>query len=127
MGHRSSDGMRLGPIGTGAPLPLATGLRRGSGCPAAGALAVREHTRRAVLRCGHQGDGRRSGVSFGARAGSVGGAQRDQLPRAVLYHLQAGQPSSVPAPITLTRTSGTPRVPEFACPLANGEAPSLVT
>ena len=43
--------MRLGPIGTGAPLPLATGLRRGSGCPAAGALAVREHTRRAVLHC----------------------------------------------------------------------------
>ena len=75
--------MRLGPIGTGAPLPLATGLRRGSGCPAAGALAVREHTRRAVLRCDPGGDDRRYGALFGTRAGTAGGTHSTRLPSAL--------------------------------------------
>lgn len=40
--------------------------RRGPSCPTAGTLAEFEHTRRAVLRWSRDGDGRRSGASFGA-------------------------------------------------------------
>ena len=35
--------------------------------------ATDQNTRRAVLRCGHDGDGRRSGAPFGARTGAAGG------------------------------------------------------
>jgi len=49
------------------------GVARAARLLTAGVLAVREHTRRAVLRCGHDGDDRRSGALFGARAGAVVG------------------------------------------------------
>jgi hypothetical protein len=52
-------------------------------------LADRERSRRADLRCGQDGDGRRSGALFGARAGAV--------PSAVLYAVQSGQAASMDA------------------------------
>src|SRR5664280_274588 len=62
------------------------GSRRGPGRPTAGVLAAREHTRGAVLCCGHDGNGRRSGASFGARAGEAarhdGHAYHGQTPLA---------------------------------------------
>ncbi len=57
-------------LDTGVPH---AGSRRGPICPMAGVLAVRERTGRAVLRCGKDGNGRRSCAPFGARAGAVGG------------------------------------------------------
>jgi hypothetical protein len=38
------------------------------------------HARRAVLRCGQDGDGRRSGALFCARAGVVGGSHGTGCP-----------------------------------------------
>jgi hypothetical protein len=65
-----------------------------------------EHTRRAVLRSGHHGDGRRSGTLFGARASAFDrrlGCGRRHLghrqPSAVLHPLQSGQAASVLAPV----------------------------
>ena len=43
---------------------LNTGSRRGPSRPTAGVFAACEHTRGAVLRYGHDGDGRHSGASF---------------------------------------------------------------
>jgi hypothetical protein len=48
------------------------GLRRDPSCPVPSVLAAREQSRRAVLRCGHQGNHRRSGASFGALADEAG-------------------------------------------------------
>jgi hypothetical protein len=47
-----------------ATLPPNTGSRRSQTCQAPGVLALREHIRRAVLRCGQDGEDRRSGASF---------------------------------------------------------------
>jgi hypothetical protein len=52
---------------------LTAGSRRGPSRSTAGMLAVRERTGCAVLRCGQDGDGRRSVASFRARAGAAGG------------------------------------------------------
>src|SRR5664280_2047876 len=52
---------------------LTAGSRRGPSRPTPSMLARRERTGRAVLGFGHDGDGRRSGASFGARAGTAGG------------------------------------------------------
>jgi hypothetical protein len=53
-------------------VPRMAGSRRGQSRPTPRVLAVREHTRGAVLRCGHGGDGCRSVATFGARLGAVG-------------------------------------------------------
>jgi hypothetical protein len=58
-----------GGLGQARPLPQNTGSRRSQTCQAPRVLALREHMRRAVLRCGHDGDDRHSGASFGARGG----------------------------------------------------------
>ena len=49
-------------------VPHMAGSRRGQSRPAPRVLAVREHTRGAVLRCGQGGYGRHSVAMFGARS-----------------------------------------------------------
>jgi hypothetical protein len=91
---------------------IAAGSRRGPSRPTPRVLAVREHTRGAVLRCGHDGDGRRSGALLGARAGVVDrrlgcGRRHGQLwlPSAVLFALRPGQAASVLAPVAAPGTA----------------------
>ena len=65
---RSVQADRDGRRGRLSPIPD-TGSRHGPSRPAAGVLVAREHTRRAVLRRGHDGDDRRSGAMFWAGLG----------------------------------------------------------
>ena len=65
-----------------------------------------ERNRRAVLRCGRDGEDGRSGALFGARAGALdcrlGCARRHprhRLPREVLYVVLSGFATSVRAPV----------------------------
>ena len=74
------------------------GVARAARLLTAGVLAVREHTRRAVLRYGRAGGGRRSGAAFGARTGTTSGTHSTRLssalPNAVRLTLTASRACS---------------------------------
>src|ERR1035437_205032 len=89
-----------------------TGLWHGPSRPTPSVLAVREHSRGAVLRCAQGGDGRRYGASFcagrGARDRRLGSGRRHpphREPKAVLSTLRTGNATYLLAPVAAPGTA----------------------
>ena len=85
-------------------VPRMAGSRRGQSRPTPSMLAIREHTRGAVLRCGQDVDGGRSGALFCARAGVVGGSHGTGCPVQLCVLCGQRRGPSVLAPVACAPT-----------------------